>query len=243
MVSLVIGVSAMLGLGLSVYRLKPALPSWTDIWPAQVVLSEPAAESPAGVADVHPTSVPRTARSVPITPTPISHSPRRSIVGQSRDRADVGNVLVAPVATSETGSPAPRVPRRFADRRATTQIEPTAVDRSTAGQSGSAVAFIASPYVYSALDGDVVPPETILPQKLGNLRTGAIKPDDKVTLEVVVNEQGIVEAAWGRTSPRNVGESLLLAISLHAVKSWMFYPALRNGVPVPYRKLITFEGY
>jgi hypothetical protein len=105
------------------------------------------------------------------------------------------------------------------------------------------VAFITSPHVYSAVDADVTPPEPTYPQRLGGLKTGAVKPDDIVTIEVVVNELGVVEAAWGKTAPRTVGESLLLATSLHAVKSWLFRPALKDGSPVPYRKLITFDGY
>ena len=237
-VGVAVCISALLAVGVLVYRTRPSLPSLADLWPAQVILSD---STPVSVSDVHPKTVSRTTREVPITPS--SRSASAPTVAQSGGQPETGTVLVAPVAPAPENPPAPRAARRSTAASASVATRDPTVARFVTAQPGSAVAFISSPYVYSALDEDVVPPETVLPQRLGNLRTGAVKPDDKVTIEVVVNDQGIVEAAWGRTSPRNVGESLLLATSLHAAKSWMFYPALKNGVPVPYRKLITFEGY
>ena len=237
-VGIAVCISVLLGVGVLVYRVKPSLPSLGDLWPAQVTLSDPTPES---VADVHPKTVLRTTRGVPITPS--SKNVSAPAVARRDDQPETGTVLIAPVAPAPENPSASRAGRRSAGARPSAATGDPGIARFVPAQQGSAVAFISSPYVYSALDVEVVPPETVLPQRLGNLRTGAVKPDDKVTIEVVVNDQGIVEAAWGRTYPRNVGESLLLATSLHAAKSWMFYPALKNGVPVTYRKLITFEGY
>jgi hypothetical protein len=110
-------------------------------------------------------------------------------------------------------------------------------------QPGSVVAFVAPTQIYSASDADVMPPEPTHPQQLTGMRTGAVGPSTTVTIEVIVNPQGFVEAAWALTSPNNVGEALVLATSLHAVKAWVFHPAVKGGTPVAYRKLISFEGF
>jgi TonB family protein len=96
--------------------------------------------------------------------------------------------------------------------------------------------------VYGAADLDVTPPESIGRQKLGGL-VGAIQPGAVVTIEFIVNETGTVESAKATTSPRTLGESLLLATGLHAVKSWQFRPARRNGQAVSYRKSLSFGAY
>jgi hypothetical protein len=102
---------------------------------------------------------------------------------------------------------------------------------------------VAPSQIYSASDRDVTPPEPTHPQQLTGMRTGALEGNNMVTLEVVVNSEGIVEAAWALNSPNTVGESLVLATSLHAVKAWQFHPAIKDGRAVAYRKLITFEGF
>ena len=99
------------------------------------------------------------------------------------------------------------------------------------------------PRVYSIADLDVTPPEAIEGnKKLGGI-VGAIEPKATVTIEYVVNELGIVEWAKGKTSPRTVGESLLIATGLQVIKSWRFLPAHKNGQAVSYRKLISFGAY
>jgi hypothetical protein len=183
----------------------------------------------AAVADVHPRST---------TPfwTSKNASRRQKKSPSTRARPGVGAKVARAVLSSEYGAPTDVV------EQVRTAVVPRAAGVSPAVQQpGSVIAVVASTAVYSARDTDVTPPEPTLPQQLG-LRTGALSPADVVTLEVVVNQSGVVEAAWARTNPRNVGESLLLATSLHAVKAWRFQPALKNGSPVAYRKVISFEG-
>jgi outer membrane biosynthesis protein TonB len=64
-----------------------------------------------------------------------------------------------------------------------------------------------------------------------------------VTIELVINARGRLDSARATTAPRSVGESLLLATGLHAVKSWEFRPALKDGFPVSYRKLMSLGAY
>jgi hypothetical protein len=92
---------------------------------------------------------------------------------------------------------------------------------------------------YTASDADVTPPEPIRQQWLRTLP--AARPDDVVSIELVVSERGKVESARiVNGGPRSVGESMLLTMSLHAVKSWQFSPALKGGSPVRYRQVMSF---
>lgn len=98
--------------------------------------------------------------------------------------------------------------------------------------------------LYGESDAGVTPPEPVGSdrRRLGGL-AGAIKPGATVTIEFIVNELGAVESAKAKTPPRTLGESLLLATSLHAIKSWRFRPAQKDGQPVSYQKSISFGAY
>jgi hypothetical protein len=96
--------------------------------------------------------------------------------------------------------------------------------------------------VYSALDEDVTAPIPLYSQRFNNL-TAALQPNDAVTIEYIVNDQGRVAVARAKARPRTIGESLLLVTGLHAVKTWHFQPALKDGSPVAFRDLVTFGGY
>jgi hypothetical protein len=233
-VGILLGLAALVIAGVWLYETSRSI-SMSDLWPSQSATQTPESSEP--VPDAHPRALsqtPRGAVGAPRSKNEPGATPRAT------DR-QVVTVLAAPPSTDAgVGSPAqPPAAANAARPRGTVPSN----SAGAATESGSAVAFIAATHIYSALDDDVTPPETLYPQKLGNLKTGTLTADDRVTIEVVVNDHGIVEAAWGRTSPRTVGESLLLATSLHAVKSWAFRPALKNGNPVAYRKLITFQGY
>ena len=59
-----------------------------------------------------------------------------------------------------------------------------------------------------------------------------------MTIEVLVNERGTVDAVRAVAPPRTLGESLLVTMGLSAAKSWSFQPALKDGRPVKYRTLV-----
>jgi TonB-like protein len=89
--------------------------------------------------------------------------------------------------------------------------------------------------IYSSRDADVAPPVAILPQQLG-----AVPPTqrERLLIEVVLDEYGNVESAKTNEVPQSLGDAELVTMSLHAVKSWRFQPAMRNGRPVKYRQMI-----
>ncbi len=228
--------AALIVVAVWLYETSPSVPSLSVLWTSE---SAPVQKSPEPVADTHPQSPASGSRQA----AALSNA-KNDASSVARDaRPDVLTVVATPPAARVDRNPAsPAAASRTTEARPGTATLVPSPASATVG-SGSAVAFIASSHIYSVLDEDVTPPETVRPQKLGNLKTGTLSPDDKVTIEVVVNDRGFVEAAWGRTAPRTVGESLLLTTSLHAVKSWAFWPARKDGIPVAYRKLITFQGY
>ena len=109
-------------------------------------------------------------------------------------------------------------------------------------QARTAPAIATRPPLYSATDKDVAPPRPIVQQRLGGI-VGAIDAGAEVTIEYVVDERGYVESAKAKSVPRSVGESVLMATGLHAIKSWRFQPAEKNGQPVRYRNSISFGAY
>jgi hypothetical protein len=94
--------------------------------------------------------------------------------------------------------------------------------------------------VYGPPDEDVTAPELVRSQRFEALTT-ALQAGESVTIEFVVSEKGTVGYARASHPPRTVGESLFLAAGLHSVKSWQYRPAVKNGIPVPYRIVLKFE--
>jgi TonB family protein len=96
-----------------------------------------------------------------------------------------------------------------------------------------AVSAAAQPRIYTVADTRVLTPAAIrqdLPPYTGRLSdasTGA--------LEIVVNERGQVESATIRESVSPAYDRL----AVDAARSWRFKPAMLDGVPVKYRKLIS----
>ena len=197
----------------------------------------PSAEaSTHAIPDVHPTTLPvvkvptarRQARSNSLSAgEPASALPDGQVVA-----APDGSGVTASAATGQSAAPLERVP-----------IAGPAAERPAAPLPRSRIAPAATRTpLYSSADADVAPPKPIIQQKLGGI-IGAIEPGAEVTIEFVVNEQGEVEFAKAKGVPRSVGESLLMATGLHAIKSWRFDPAQKNGQPVRYRNSISFGAY
>ena len=184
-----------------------------------------------------------------------------------RSAAKHGQVRAAAQESPAAGSPSVAV----APRRAGPGIQPAAsvvsgglgVQRMSAG--AKAVPTIANPStaiaappppprvevaadraravparIYSAIDADVIPPEPIGPRST-NSRSEESGSDTVKTVEIIVNEEGIVESARATTSPRTVAESMFLTAGLHVIKSWQFRPALKDGNPVRYREMMSVE--
>ena len=58
------------------------------------------------------------------------------------------------------------------------------------------------------------------------------------TLELLVNESGEVESVRLQGRPAHLGEALQATVNLSAAKTWRFAPAVKDGRPVKYRKLV-----
>ena len=89
--------------------------------------------------------------------------------------------------------------------------------------------------IYSVADRDVIQPTVVFqrvpawPNDLRRFITGS-----RGRLELVIDESGLVETAVIRQSMNTVYDGLLLA----AAKTWRYTPALLQGKPVKYRRLI-----
>jgi TonB family protein len=89
-----------------------------------------------------------------------------------------------------------------------------------------------APRVFTGLDANVVQP-AILRQDLPTF-TGRLVGSGVGAMEVIINEDGLVESATIRQS---VSQSYDRA-AVDATRNWRFRPAMINGVPVKFRKII-----
>ena len=92
--------------------------------------------------------------------------------------------------------------------------------------------------IYSAADRDVTPPVTVR-QELPAWRAGAMGFSGRFEgqLDIVINETGGVESATLAKSIFPAYDELATAGS----KDWKYRPAMRNGVPVKFRKPVLIR--
>jgi hypothetical protein len=86
--------------------------------------------------------------------------------------------------------------------------------------------------IYSPADGNVVPP-LVLRQVFPPFPAHSVPPGQGV-VEVVVDETGFVESASLRQPVNPQYDAIVLA----AARTWLYKPAMLDGVPVKYRKMI-----
>ena len=89
--------------------------------------------------------------------------------------------------------------------------------------------------IYSEDDRDVVPARLLTTQTSGPLFSG-IRPDMN-TMELVVSPSGRVETVRLMSPTKRMTDMLLLS----GAKTWKFSPALREGQPVRYRTMFSWE--
>jgi Gram-negative bacterial TonB protein C-terminal len=116
-----------------------------------------------------------------------------------------------------------------ADGRAALQVP-----FETLPSSGDAAAPVNDETIYSAGDQDVRPPQTLetLPGPTisrWTTRTNA--------MELIVSETGTVERVRLVTPPQRMPDIQVLSVA----KVWKFTPAMKDGKPVRYRLLVTWE--
>jgi hypothetical protein len=91
----------------------------------------------------------------------------------------------------------------------------------------------AAPKIYTADDPRVVPP-VVIRQSLPAFEYAAISNPPPGTLEVVINERGMVENAMLRKPIFPKYDPLVL----NAALTWLYRPATLDGMPVKYRKIV-----
>jgi TonB family protein len=95
-----------------------------------------------------------------------------------------------------------------------------------------AKAAVVTPRIYTLSDAAVTQP-AILNQALPPYPRRPLRPMQGV-VEVVINERGAVENAAMRQSVDPIYDQLALAAS----RTWSYRPAMREGTPVKFRKLV-----
>lgn len=90
--------------------------------------------------------------------------------------------------------------------------------------------------IYSADDRDVTPPVPLIQEMPRWPVAGGPDSTREGIVEIVVTETGAVESAVIRRSVDPFYDSLLL----QRTRSWRYRPAMRNGEPVKYRRLVKF---
>ena len=139
-------------------------------------------------------------------------------------------------APPETTAPvnAAATPQQLDRAAAVVPIAPTTEAPAAAASASQATAAVVDDTIYSAADRDVIPPQT--EEKLPgptisswNTRTNA--------MEVIVSQTGAVERVRLVTPPQRMPDMFALS----RAKVWMFKPAMKDGRPVRYRLLLTWE--
>ena len=89
--------------------------------------------------------------------------------------------------------------------------------------------------VYSEEDDDVIPARLLTSQTSGPLFTG-VRPHMN-TMELVISPAGRVETVRLMSQTKRMPDMLLLS----GAKTWKFSPALRDGQPVRYKTMFSWE--
>src|SRR5262245_54633205 len=87
--------------------------------------------------------------------------------------------------------------------------------------------------IYSVTSALIVPPIGIRP-KLARQLPPDFDPTRLGRIELIIGVDGLVESAKLLGPPRTVNDGLFLSVA----KAWLFQPALKDGMPVRYRKTI-----
>jgi hypothetical protein len=152
------------------------------------------------------------------------------------DAAAAPRSPASPAAKRHVAAP-PLEPASLVDRVPTDGVTAVADSTPTDGVPKSPTdepATSPDQTLYAAGADGVSPPVGVGPQLLRELPS-TINTDDVRRIELVVATDGTVESVKLLGPERNVHDAMLLSV----VKAWRFHPALRNGVPVRFRKTFS----
>jgi outer membrane biosynthesis protein TonB len=149
----------------------------------------------------------------------------------------VGSQRVAPVSASSAPTAVSAAPSQLAQPQtldtpatASSEIAPALV-----AASGTEVTQLVDQAIYTRANADVRPPRLVSEQ----LPTPAIGGWTTRTnaIEVLVSQDGTVEHARFVAAPQRMPDTFVLS----RAKMWKFTPALKDGEPVRYRLVLTWE--
>jgi hypothetical protein len=112
---------------------------------------------------------------------------------------------------------------------------PAAEPKAAAAPPPAVAAPPPAPKIFSAQDYEVIPPR-IVRQVLPPFPAKVLTPG-KGSLELLINEEGEVESAVMTASVHPNYDPLAVS----AAKTWKYQPALRQGMPVKYRKQLNIS--
>jgi hypothetical protein len=168
----------------------------------------------------------------PPSPAPASVAPPPAAVKSTAPRprtaasppVDMPSIVAFDLEPSPEPRPVPR-PR-------STTTAPAAAAPAPLLPAGEANA-VDNDTIYSVNSGSVVPPLGVRP-KLARQLPPDFDPTRLGRIELIIGVDGLVESAKLLGPPRTVNDGLFLSVA----KAWQFQPALKDGLPVRYRKTI-----
>jgi hypothetical protein len=217
------------GAAVSTHVNEPAAPTQVSVSPAATAVNQPPVAPPAKAAlppaaTTRPTAAATAARAVPRA------QPRRDNVGaataaparraSTQVSAPVNNAAPLPAAAAVTAAP---------DRAQPPATLPsTSIPRFTENNREAGT-------IYSHENPDVRPPQAI---EVDLPRPAVVGwATIKNAMEVVVGEDGSVERVKWLGPPQRMPDVMLLS----RAKLWKFAPAVKDGDPVRYRLVLTWE--
>lgn len=124
----------------------------------------------------------------------------------------------------------------FRDLSATAALPPPLPSVPTPEPLPPKVPVVAVAQIYGPDDASVVPPGVVR-QDMPPFEYQLLVPPPPGALEIVIDERGAVESATIRKSILAKYDARLI----DATHSWQYRPAMLNGVPVKYRKIVNIS--
>ena len=221
-VSVVLGIwaiSQLVASGASSARTEPTVAADADS----------SAASTSSAAD--PTEVSASARTTRAKSSTAASAGRTGTASIARSQ-QVARSAAEPAAAA-IGRPA-ATPQQLDGAVTGTAIATTTEAPAAALAATPATAAIVDDTIYSAADRDVIPPQT--EEKLPGPTISSWTTRTNV-MEVIVSQTSAVERVRLVTPPQRMPDMFALS----RAKVWMFRPAMKDGRPVRYRLLLTWE--
>jgi len=151
-------------------------------------------------------------------------APGEQLAGDPADGEGATAAIAQPVVT----------PQQSERLGAAASIATTDAPAAAAPAASEATAAVVDDAIYSAQDRDVIPPQT--EEQLPGPTISAWSTRTNA-MEVIVSQTGAVERVRLITPPQRMPDMFALS----RAKVWMFKPAMKDGRPVRYRLLLTWE--